>query len=128
MTRQNVYAGPPISTCCEVVQATSRTASCPALRRAWGMTPFGRCYEIPLAIQDRSFNDDGSLFYLASREFFTCFRTIHSRQRRAADLEPEFFGNTMVVNGRTWPFLEVEPRRFVFVSTTLQLPLSDPGI
>ena len=27
---------------------------------------------------------------------------------------PEFFGNTMVVNGRTWPFLEVEPRRYRF--------------
>ncbi len=27
---------------------------------------------------------------------------------------PEFFGNTMVVNGRTWPHLEVEPRRYRF--------------
>ena len=27
---------------------------------------------------------------------------------------PEFFGNTMVVNGRTWPLLEVEPRRYRF--------------
>ena len=27
---------------------------------------------------------------------------------------PEFFGNCMVVNGRTWPFLDVEPRRYRF--------------
>ena len=27
---------------------------------------------------------------------------------------PEFFGNCIVVNGRTWPFLEVEPRRYRF--------------
>ncbi len=27
---------------------------------------------------------------------------------------PEFFGNTMVVNGQTWPFLEVEQRRYRF--------------
>jgi spore coat protein A, manganese oxidase len=27
---------------------------------------------------------------------------------------PEFFGNTMLVNGRTWPFLNVEPRRYRF--------------
>jgi spore coat protein A, manganese oxidase len=27
---------------------------------------------------------------------------------------PEFFGNTMVVNGTTWPFLEVEQRRYRF--------------
>ena len=36
--------------------------------------PPGRSYyEIPLAIQDRSFNDDGSLFYPDSREFFDGF-------------------------------------------------------
>ena len=27
---------------------------------------------------------------------------------------PEFFGNTMVVNGVTWPTLEVEPDRYRF--------------
>src|SRR5512144_464895 len=30
-------------------------------------------YEIPIAIQDRSFNDDGSLFFPGSREFFDEF-------------------------------------------------------
>ena len=29
-----------------------------------------RYYEIPLIIQDRSFNSDGSLFFPASRDFF----------------------------------------------------------
>ena len=27
---------------------------------------------------------------------------------------PEFFGNTMVVNGKTWPYLDVEQRRYRF--------------
>jgi len=27
---------------------------------------------------------------------------------------PEFFGNTIVVNGKTWPFMDVEPRRYRF--------------
>ena len=27
-------------------------------------------YEIPIAVQDRSFNDDGSLFYPDTRDFF----------------------------------------------------------
>ena len=27
---------------------------------------------------------------------------------------PEFFGNCIVVNGRTWPYLEVAPRRYRF--------------
>ena len=25
---------------------------------------------------------------------------------------PEFFGNTIVVNGKTWPYLNVEQRRY----------------
>jgi len=27
---------------------------------------------------------------------------------------PEFFGDTIVVNGKTWPYLDVEPRRYRF--------------
>ena len=27
---------------------------------------------------------------------------------------PEFFGDVIVVNGRSWPFLNVEPRRYRF--------------
>ena len=27
---------------------------------------------------------------------------------------PEFFGDTIVVNGNTWPFLKVEKRRYRF--------------
>ena len=45
-------------------------------------------------------------------------RLRRARTSRDSDVSPiwnpEFFGNTMVVNGRTWPFLEVEPRRYRF--------------
>src|SRR3954467_14909472 len=27
---------------------------------------------------------------------------------------PEFFGDTILVNGKVWPFLEVEPRKYRF--------------
>jgi spore coat protein A len=27
---------------------------------------------------------------------------------------PEFFGDVIVVNGKTWPYLEVKPRRYRF--------------
>jgi bilirubin oxidase len=27
---------------------------------------------------------------------------------------PEFFGDVVVVNGRSWPFMQVEPRRYRF--------------
>jgi spore coat protein A len=50
-------------------------------------------FEVPVVIQDRSFNDDGSLFY-------------------PDELVPEFFGNTALVNGKVWPYLDVQPRKY----------------
>jgi bilirubin oxidase len=71
--------------------------------------------EIPIAIQDRSFNDDGSLFYPDSREFFDGFAGPFIPDSDISPIwNPEFFGNTMVVNGKTWPYLEVEKRRYRF--------------
>ena len=54
--------------------------------------PFGP-YEIPLAIQDRTFTSDGQLEY-------------------PSIWEPEFFGDVVTVNGKVWPFQRVEPRRY----------------
>ena len=77
--------------------------------------PLGTYYEIPIVIQDRSFNDDGSLFYPDSRFFFDEFAGPYVPETDVPPIwNPEFFGNTMVVNGRTWPFLEVEQRRYRF--------------
>jgi FtsP/CotA-like multicopper oxidase with cupredoxin domain len=76
--------------------------------------PYG-VHEIPLVIQDRSFNEDGSLFYPDSRAFFDGFTGPYLPDP-GSDVSPlwnpEFFGNTMVVNGATWPRLDVEPRRY----------------
>jgi bilirubin oxidase len=77
-----------------------------------GVLPSGR-YEIPIVIQDRSFNADGSLFYPRSRAFFDGFSGPYAPFSDVPPAwNPEFFGNTMMVNGRTWPFLEVEARRY----------------
>jgi spore coat protein A len=80
----------------------------------WSRRPAGtRYYEIPIAVQDRSFNADGSLFYPASRKFFDGFGGPYIPGSDISPIfNPEFFGNTMVVNGRTWPALAVEPRRY----------------
>ena len=76
-----------------------------------------RYYEIPLIIQDRSFNSDGSLFFPTSRDFFGDVPA-GGPYLPTTDVppiwNPEFFGNTMVTNGRTWPKLTVEPRRYRF--------------
>jgi len=72
-------------------------------------------HEIALMIQDRSFNSDGSLFYPDSREFFDGFPGPYIP---GSDIPPiwnsEFFGDVMTVNGKTWPFLNTEQRRYRF--------------
>jgi Putative multicopper oxidases len=71
--------------------------------------------EIPIAIQDRSFNDDGSLFYPNNRSFFDGFTGPFAPTSDIAPIwNPEFFGNTSVVNGKTWPYLDVQPRQYRF--------------
>jgi spore coat protein A, manganese oxidase len=56
-------------------------------------------FEIPLAIQDRSFTSDGQLFYPNQGITHPVW-------------VPEFFADTALVNGKVWPFLEVEPRKY----------------
>ncbi|MHB1134624.1 MAG: multicopper oxidase family protein, partial [Chloroflexota bacterium] len=121
MTRANVYAGPagfylvrggPDD---EVKSEKGNKAKLPGGAPGAVLPPGQRYYEIPLAIQDRSFNADGSLFYPDSRAFFDEYIGPYIPDTDVAPIwNPEFFGNMMVVNGRTWPFLEVEKRRYRF--------------
>ena len=52
-------------------------------------------FEIPLVIQDRSFTSEGQLAY-------------------PTDWQCHFFGDTALVNGKVWPYLDIEPRRYRF--------------
>ena len=61
----------------------------------------GDAYEIPLVIQDRQFNADGTFLYPTS-------------DIAGATWIGEYFGNVMLVNGKVWPFLNVEPRMYRF--------------
>jgi spore coat protein A len=58
-------------------------------------------YHLPLVIQDKQFNDDGTLFY--PTEGVSPDHPIWV---------PEFFGDTPVINGKAYPFLDVQPRRY----------------
>ena len=82
----------------------------PAPRR--GDKPGTRYYEIPLVIQDPSFSTDGRQ-YLPSVNTFSAAPYIP-----ASDIPPIwnelYYGNTITVNGNTWPNLNVEPRRYRF--------------
>ena len=89
--------------------------------------------EIPIAIQGKSFNKNGSLFYPANRAFFEGLgngRKYGEAGNNAAGLDipvlpdatsdispvwnPEAFFNTLLANGSTWPKLDVEPERYRF--------------
>ena len=88
----------------------------PAPKEGDEFPPNKTYYEIPIAIQDRSFNADGSLFYPDTRAFFDGIsraRTSPTPTSRPI-WNPEFFGNTIMVNGNTWPFQTVEQRRYRF--------------
>jgi len=60
--------------------------------------------EIELAVQDRMFNTKGELYWPVAptnpdlHPFWT----------------PEFFGDVMTVNGKSWPYLSVAPRKYRF--------------
>jgi FtsP/CotA-like multicopper oxidase with cupredoxin domain len=142
MTRLNVYAGPAgfylIRGGADDVVLDSRdgsTAILPGPAPGVGDDPLGEYGEIPIVVQDRSFNTDGSLFYPDSREFFDDFSGPYVPDTPVSPIwNPEFFGNMMVVNGFTWPYLEVEPRRYRFRllngcnSRFLILQFDHPGV
>jgi len=113
ITRLNVYAGTAGFWILrdEVEDGLNLPGPAPRL----GDAPGTRYYEIPIAIQDRTFKQDGSLWYPDSREFFDGYTGPFMPEAPVSPIwNPEFFGNTMVVNGKTWPYLEVEPRLYRF--------------
>ncbi len=129
MTRLNVYAGPAgfyiiRGGATDVVldkrfkKPTPAVLPGPAPKEGDKFPSNKVYYEIPIAIQDRAFNTDGSLFYPDSREFFDGATADDPGYIPDSDLSPiwnpEFFGNMLMVNGNTWPFLQVEQRRYRF--------------
>jgi spore coat protein A len=151
MTRLNVYAGPAGFWLIrggkyDVIKdtATGLPAVLPGPAPVAGQTVLqlnvpgdpvrSAIREIPIAIQDRSFNDDGSLFYPDNRAFFEGLNpegtagTPDEQFPGAPELQidftpdsdiapiwnPEAFFNVMVVNGVSWPKLEVAPARYRF--------------
>jgi len=127
MTRLNVYAGPAGFW---LIRGGSHDTAAgilpgPAPTLAGGDPNFNATVraairEVPIAIQDRSFNTDGSLFYPQDRTFFDGFTgpfiggtgTPAGPSDMHGIWNPEAFFNTMVVNGTTWPKFEVAPAHY----------------
>lgn len=91
VTRLNVHAG---LVGFYFIRDAVETAVTPPL-------PSGK-YEIEIAIQDKMFDNTGQILFPdtgvnpGTHPFWI----------------PEFFGDSIVVNGKTWPYLVVEPRRY----------------
>ena len=92
ITRLNVYAG---LAGFYLIRDANEDALVAANQLPSGM------YEREIVIQDRMFTQDGQLYYPS-----------HNMNVVPNSHVPEFFGDFIVVNGKTWPVLDVEPREY----------------
>ena len=67
------------------------------------LLPSGK-FEIPLMLTDRAFNSDGSIH----------FTQVGDNPDIHPYWDPEYFGDTILVNGKVWPNLKVERRQYRF--------------
>jgi FtsP/CotA-like multicopper oxidase with cupredoxin domain len=101
-TRLNVYAG----------LAGAYPIIDPGLSLPTGLHPVGLQqgasgpvdFLVPLVLQDRMFDTNGQLF----------FPNVGINPEHPYWI-PEFEGDTIVVNGKVWPFWNVEPKRYRFL-------------
>lgn len=66
---------------------------------------------VPLVIQDRMFDTNGQLFFPSD----TAANVLWTPNPEHPYWVPEFAGDVIVVNGKAWPFHNVEPKRYRFL-------------
>jgi spore coat protein A len=77
-------------------------------------------YEVPLVLQDRRFYANGQLFYpagpgdLTNPGGGTPLAGLPPDFPSTSSVVPHAFGDVNLVNGKIWPYLEVEPRKYRF--------------
>jgi spore coat protein A len=96
VTRLNVFAG--LAAFYLFRDPTNEPAGLP------GSPPDDPMFEREIVIQDRMFDVNGQLLFPSAG----INPTVHPFWI------PEFLGDTIVVNGAVWPFLNVEPRKYRF--------------
>ncbi len=70
---------------------------------------------VPLVIQDRMFDTDGQLFFPAASIGLTPEDLPWSPNPEHPYWVPEFIGNVICVNGKSWPYVNVNPKRYTFL-------------
>jgi len=101
-TRTNVYSG--LAGFYLLRDPAHEPANLPGGTSDPAVDQFGNPYEREVVIQDRMFDTNGQLYWPNAG----LNPTIHPFW------VPEFFGDVIMVNGKTWPYLQVEPRRYRF--------------
>jgi spore coat protein A len=66
---------------------------------------------VPLVLQDRSFDTNGQLFMPAD----SAGGVLSAPNPEHPYWVPEFVGDTIVINGKAWPYLNVQPKRYRFL-------------
>ncbi len=70
--------------------------------------------EVELVIQDRQFDSNGQPFFPDGNPPGAGLNGDPGNPTIHPYAIPEFFGDVIVVNGKSWPYLNVEPRRYRF--------------
>jgi spore coat protein A, manganese oxidase len=84
---------------------------------------------VPLIIQDRMFDTNGQLFFPSD----TAANLQWAPNPEHPYWVPEFVGDVICVNGKAWPFLQVQRKRYTFLflngsnARTYEMFLSDPA-
>ncbi len=98
-TRLNVYAG----------LAGANYIFDPAQNLPANLQPLTEV--VPLVLQDRMFDTNGQLFFPGD----SAGGVLASLNPEHPYWVPEFVGDTIVINGKAWPFLNVQPKRYRFL-------------
>jgi spore coat protein A, manganese oxidase len=83
---------------------------------------------VPLVIQDRMFDNIGQLFFPGD----SAGGTLWALNPEHPYWVPEFIGDVICVNGKAWPYLEVQPKRYTFLflngsnARSYEMALIDP--
>ena len=101
ITRLNVYMG--MAGAYVIYDPTREPAGVPSVLSG-ATDSFGQPFDIPVVIQDRLFDPQGQLYYPA----------VSLNPAVNPFWGPEFFGDHIVVNGKVWPYLNVDPKAYRF--------------
>ena len=107
-TRLNVYAG--LAGAYYILDPAQEAWFAAAPPAGISMLPVTKV--VPIVLQDRMFDVNGQLYFPTD---FPGGINGPSPNPQHPYWNPEFVGDTVVINGKVWPFMQVEPRRYRFL-------------